>query len=83
MTPSSKLVVWFSLYKWRMPLVTSAAGFPDTKLIWSGASDSAALTPLAGVESLVERLEESLLEWLVLRESPEISGLIIVDVAIK
>ena len=50
-TPSSRLVVEFSLYKCKMPFVTSTNGFPETKLIVSAL-------PSKGVESLVDLLEE-------------------------
>ena len=54
-TPSSRLVVEFSLYKCRIPLVTSTNGFPETKLILSVFP---ATLPSKGVESLVDLLEE-------------------------
>ena len=48
----------FSLYKWRIPLVTSTNGFPETKFIVS----EAVLVPSKGVESLVDRLDEEVAE---------------------
>ena len=43
-TPSSRLVVSFSLYKCNIPLVTSTNGFPETKLIidsfWSSFEEA-------------------------------------------
>ena len=54
-TPSSRLVVEFSLYKCRIPLVTSTNGFPETKLI---VSVFPLTLPSKGVESLVDLREE-------------------------
>ena len=54
-TPSSRLVVEFSLYKCRIPLVTSTNGFPETKLIVSVFPPT---LPSKGVESLVDLREE-------------------------
>ena len=48
----------FSLYKWRIPLVTSTNGLPETKFIVS----EAVLVPSKGVESLVDRLDEEVAE---------------------
>ena len=67
-TPSSRLVVWFSLYRWRIPLVTSTNGLPDEKLtVWVSpppeeAESAPATDTEAGVESFVDRLQDEALK---------------------
>ena len=68
-TPSSRLVVEFSLYKCRIPFVTSTNGLPETKLM---VSVLPTLPPSKGVESLVDLLDEET-EELVFSTEGEVS----------